>query len=203
MAKKIFKKVTSPRGEALYAYLKKPEEYEGEAVGYTIQVKFSKEDTDKLIAVHEAELEAAKKSDQFKSKKWNSPRLGYREDKDGDIVFKFKMKHEFKSKAGETIHRTVPVFDAKGNPIDVSVGNGSTIRIAYQIIPYHKSSANCGLSLFMDAVQVIELVEYGGSATVAGGFGFEAEEGYEGKTAGDTFDEMVEGDEESASDGDF
>lgn len=177
MAKVNFKRVTSPRGEALYPYLKSPEVYEGQEVGYTIQVKFSKEDTDKLIALLEEELESVKNSSEFKGKRWSrEPHMGFREDKNGDIVFKFKTKATITTKSGETIKRTVPVFDSKGKPIDVTIGNGSVVRVAFQIVPYWKSSTNNGLSLYLDAVQVIELVEYNGGAS-ADAFGFEVEEG--------------------------
>lgn len=183
MATSKFKRVTSPRGEALYPYLKSPEVYEGQEVGYTIQVKFSKEDTDKLIALLEEELESVKNSSEFKGKRWSrEPHMGFREDKNGDIVFKFKTKATITTKAGETIKRTVPVFDSKGKPIDVTIGNGSVVRVAFQIVPYWKSSTNNGLSLYLDAVQVIELVEYNGGAN-ADAFGFDVEEdGYVGGT---------------------
>lgn len=177
MAKANFKRVTSPRGEALWAYLKNPEVYEGQEVGYTIQVKFSKEDTDKMIALLEEELESAKNSTEFKGKKWSrDPRLGFREDANGDIIFKFKTKASITTKTGDVVKRTVPVFDSAGKPIDVSLGNGSVVRVAFQIVPYWKSSTNNGLSLYLDAVQVIKLVEYngGGNATA---FGFDVEEG--------------------------
>jgi hypothetical protein len=180
MAKANFKRVTSPRGEALYPYLKAPEVYEGEEVGYTIQVKFSKEDTDKILGILEEELESAKNSSEFKGKRWSKePRMGFREDQNGDIVFKFKTKATITTKAGDTVKRTVPVFDAKGKPVDVTIGNGSVVRVAFQIVPYWKSSTNNGLSLYLDAVQVIELVEYKGGGN-ASAFGFGEEDGFVG-----------------------
>lgn len=180
MAKANFKRVTSPRGEALYPYLKAPEVYEGEEVGYTIQVKFSKEDTDKILAILEEELESAKNSSEFKGKRWSKePRMGFREDQNGDIVFKFKTKATIKTKAGDVVKRTVPVFDAKGKPVDVTIGNGSVVRVAFQIVPYWKSSTNNGLSLYLDAVQIIELVEYKGGGNAAA-YGFGEEEGFVG-----------------------
>ncbi|SHJ81927.1 DUF2815 family protein [Propionispora hippei] len=183
MAKANFKRVTSPRGEALYPYLKAPEVYEGEEVGYTIQVKFSKEDTDKVLAILEEELESAKNSSEFKGKRWSKePRMGFREDQNGDIVFKFKTKATIKTKAGDIVKRTVPVFDAKGKPVDVTIGNGSVVRVAFQIVPYWKSSTNNGLSLYLDAVQVIELVEYKGGGN-ASSFGFGEEDGFVGSDA--------------------
>ena len=181
MAKSNFKRIVSPKGEALYPHLKTPETYEGQEVGYTIQVKFSKEDTDKLIELLEQELEAAKTSSDYKGKRWpNAPRMGYREDQNGDIIFKFKTKATITTKAGDTIKKTVPVFDAKGNPVDVNLGNGSIVRVAFQVIPYWKSSTNAGLTLYLDAVQVIKLVEYNGGGSFDS-FGFTAEDGFVAK----------------------
>lgn len=199
-----FLKITSPRGEAFYAYLKNPEMYDGEVVGLTIQAKFSQADTDKLIAQLEKELNRAKGDAQFKDKKWaKEPFLGYREKDNGDIIFKFKTKHEFK-KGDEVIKRTVPVYDSKGRPIDVNIGNGSIIRVAFQVVPYWKSLKNNGLTLFMDAIQVIELKEYSGGAD-ADAFGFEEEDGYEAGNSAevDRFDDDITGDQEVDSDQEF
>ena len=204
MAKANFKRVTSPRGEALYPYLKAPEVYEGEEVGYTIQVKFSKEDTDKVLAILEEELESAKNSSEFKGKRWSKePRMGFREDQNGDIVFKFKTKATIKTKAGDIVKRTVPVYDSVGKPVDVAIGNGSVVRVAFQIVPYWKSSTNNGLSLYLDAVQVIELIEYngGGNATA---FGFDVEEGgFVGGSANPFDDEDVAPCEDAGKDEEF
>lgn len=106
--------------------------------------------------------------------------MGYREDQNGDIIFKFKTKATITTKAGDTIKKTVPVFDAKGNPVDVPIGNGSIVRVAFQVIPYWKSSTNAGLTLYLDAVQVIKLIEYncGGSFD---SFGFTEEDGFVAK----------------------
>ena len=193
MAKNVFTKITSPRGAALYPFLKTPEVYEGQEVGYTIQAMFSKEDTDRIIEALEKELDKAKKSDSFKGKKWSrDPHMGYRENKDGDIVFKFKTKATVKTRSGEEVKRTVPVFDAKGNSIDVAIGNGSIVRIAFQVVPFHKSSTLNGVTLFLDAVQVIELVEYGGNNNNANAFGFDEEEGYTSDNVANQFDDEEE-----------
>ena len=176
--KSTLTKGKTPKGMAMYPYLKNPETYEGNEIGYTIQLILSEKDTKSFIAILEKELSVAQ-AETFKGKKWaRTPHLSYRENSDGDIVFKFKTKHVIKTKAGDEIKRTVPIFDSKGKPIDVSIGNGSIVRLAYTIIPYHKSSTNNGLTLYLDAVQVINLVEYQGTHSTAEAFGFEEEEGY-------------------------
>ena len=125
----------------------------------------------------EEELEAAKNASEFKGKKWTNARLGSREDKNGDIVFKFKTKTSYTSKTGEVKQRTIPIFDAKGNPIKGDIGHGSVCRVRFTVSPYHKSAVNCGLTLYLDAVQCIEYKEPGGFNASA--FGFDKEEGYD------------------------
>lgn len=182
MAKSNYLKITSDRGEALYAYLKTPEVYEGEAIGYTIQAKFGQKATEALINKLEEELDRAKSDGQYAGKKFlKEPNMGYREKENGDIIFKFKTKHEYK-KGDEIIKRTVPVFDANGKPIDVNIGNGSVVKIAFSVIPYWKSVKSNGISLFLDAVQVLDLKEYSGGGN-ADAFGFAKEEGYVGQEA--------------------
>ena len=184
MAKSNFLKVTSPKGEAFYPYLKSPEMYEGNPVGFTIQAAFGKKDTEALIKTLEAELERAKGDPAFKGKTWQKePAMGYREKPDGTIMFKFKTKHEYE-RDGETVKRKVPVFDAKGKPDnDVNIGNGSTVKIAFQVVPFWKSARNNGVTLYLDAVQVLELKEYSGGGS-AGAYGFCEEEGYEAEPDG-------------------
>ncbi len=168
--------ITTPKGTAQYPKLRTPEYYEGAEVGYTIQMLFSQEDTDKLLSILDEELEAAKGLSEFKGKKWTNARNGSREDKNGDTVFKFKTKSSYTTKAGETKQRVIPIFDAKGTPIKGDIGHGSVCRVRFTVNPYHKSANNCGLTLYLDAVQVIEFKEPGGVS--ADKFGFTEEDGY-------------------------
>lgn len=169
-------KITTPKGTALYPHLRRPETYEGAEVGYTIQMRFSQEDTDKLIEVLGNELDAAIGSSDFKGKKWQNPRLGTKEDKNGDTIFKFKTKTSYKTKAGDTVQRIVPIFDAKGKPIKGDIGTGSICKVRFTVNAYHKSASNCGLTLYLDAVQVIDFKEPGGAS--AESYGFDVEDGF-------------------------
>ena len=183
MAKSKWKQVVSPKGLAFWAKLKTQEEYKGKPTGkYSMIVKFSKEDTDRLLAVIEAEYQELKKTaDCFKGvkpAKGSIPNFGTREGKDGDIEFKFTTKAEVTTKTGEVLKKTVPVFDAKGKHIDVNIGNGSTVRVSFSIAPKYIDSCKYGVSLYLDAVKVLDLVEFGTSGQNEQAFGFEEEEGY-------------------------
>lgn len=169
----------TPIGTAFFPHLRTPEEFEGNEIGYTCKIILSKEETDNLENFLLKELEAAKQSEEFKGKKWSSePSMGTGETKDGETYFKFKKKASYVSKkTREVVHTTVPIFDSKGKPLpkDIEIGNGSRVRVAYSILPFHMSKVNNGLSLRLEAVQVIELRQYGANAE---NFGFKEEEGY-------------------------
>lgn len=99
----------------------------------------------------------------------------------GNVVFKTKLKARIKSRKGETYSQSVSVVDAKKKPMngDQMVGNGSTIKVAVEPVPYvMQSTKQVGVSLRLKALQVIELVEYGSPSTDSI---FEEEEGFVAK----------------------
>ena len=204
MAKREFTIGVTPKGSLLFPHIYEPETYEGKDVGYTVNIKFDQKETDALMAVIDAELEKAKHSIKLKpGQKWSAePFLGYREDKDGDIVFKFKANSHYTTKSGETHKVTIPVFDAHGKPIKdpLSIGNGTIAKVAYTLVPYWISKVVNGIKLRLDAVQIIDLKEYGEKD--AKGYGFGEEEG--GFSAPEEVDDSPYADEEDTDeDGEF
>lgn len=178
------KVMVTPKGTAMWAHLDKPEEFNGSIVGYTITFVPSKEDADKLINQLEEVLEEAKQDERFKGRKWAAESLmGYKEDADGNIVFKFKQKVSYVDKMGQTHKLGVRIFDSIGNPIDprkTIIGNGSIVRVAFVPVPFNVNKNINGLSMKLRAVQVLKLEEYKkkdythmdsfGFSKVAGGF---------------------------------
>lgn len=178
------KVMVTPKGTAMWAHLDKPEEFNGSIVGYTITFVPSKEDADKLINQLEEVLEEAKQDERFKGRKWAAePLMGYKEDADGNIVFKFKQKVSYVDKMGQTHKLGVRIFDSIGNPIDprkTIIGNGSIVRVAFVPVPFNVNKNINGLSMKLRAVQVLKLEEYKkkdythmdsfGFSKVAGGF---------------------------------
>lgn len=198
--KRDYTQGTTPKGSVLFAHVFTPETYDGKEVGYTIQLKLNEIETKAFMAVIDEELEKAKHSIKLKpGQKWAAePFLGYREDKDGDIVFKFKTASTITTKAGETLTRTVPVFDAHGRPIKekINIGNGTIARVAYTLIPYWVSKVVNGIKLRLEAVQIIDLKEFGekeasgyGFANEEDGFSFEEKKDEESTPFDDTEDE--------------
>lgn len=172
-------KVKSPIGKLSWACLREPEEFQGKSTGkLSIRAQFSKDESEALISMIEQAWEAYAQAEKFKAPRNSVPQLGYSETQAGDIQFKFKTVASFTSKSGETIKRIVPVFDAKGKPVasTVRIGNGSLGRVAFTLSPFI-SGAVYGVSLQLDAVQLLKLEEYGAN-TDASQFGFEEEEGF-------------------------
>lgn len=180
MSKHDFTNGVTPKGSLLFPHIYEPETYEGKDVGYTVNIKFDQKETDALIAVIDKELEKAKHSIKLKpGQKWSAePFLGYKEDKEGDIVFKFKANSHYTTKSGDMHKVTIPVFDAHGTPIKepLSIGNGTIAKVAYTLVPYWISKVVNGIKLRLDAVQIIDLKEYGQKSAKV--FGFGEEEGF-------------------------
>lgn len=206
MAKREFTTGVTPKGSLLFPHIYEPEQYEGKDVGFTVNIKFDQKETDALIAVIDKELEKAKHSIKLKpGQKWSAePFLGYKEDKDGDIVFKFKANSHFTTKSGETHKVVIPVFDAHGTPIKdpLSIGNGTIAKVAYTLVPYWISKVVNGIKLRLDAVQIIDLKEYGQKD--AKGFGFGEEAGFSAPPDSDaTEDDSTFAEETDEDDGEF
>lgn len=69
--------------------------------------------------------------------------------------------------------KPVVVVDAKKNPVLKAVYGGSQVRVSTKAAAYSVGNV-CGVKLYLNAVQVIELVTAGG-----GGNDFDVEDGYE------------------------
>lgn len=180
MTKINYKQITTPVGTAVYPHLRTTEVFEGADSGkYTCGIKLDDAATKKLMQTIENEWEMAKKSPDFDGKRFGRntvPSLGFSEDKDGEIRFRAKTSAVIKTKAGEVIEKTVPVFDAKNKPLaeDMEVGNGSKIRLCMLLRPFYASSSIYGIQLLLKAVQVLEYVSPTIGDVSASECGFEA-----------------------------
>ena len=177
-------KMLSPVGEVKFVSLDKPDtklaksEDEGK---YRVSLVLDPKD-----AGHKKFLAKLKKLAEEKHPKGRKP---YKEDKDRDGVETGKILVSFQSTYKPK------VFDKYGQdiPEDVVVGNGSVCQMCF-VPAYYEVTVNKGMTLYIQAVKVIELVEFGGRT--AEDFGFDVEEapedaGFEGVEEGDDegFDE--------------
>lgn len=189
----------TPAGLAKYAFISKPETWQGTEVGYSVQIKMSEEDTKAFMEQLTDELEKAKESIELKpGKRWSKePSMSMRTDAEGNILFKFKAKTTITTRGGETIKRSIPVVDAKGHPMHItSLGDGSIIKVAYSASPYWMSNNQNGMTLYLRAIQVLKYVPYGGGTAESFGFSTD-EDGY------DVTEDAAEDEEFVADDAEF
>lgn len=170
---------TTSKGKAYYPNLRSPNIYEGTDLGYDCKLLLPNDKAMELEMFLRKELAKAAESPEFAGKNLDASDafIGKGETEEGETYFKFKTKSTYKNKAGGIINRVIPIFDAHGKPFpaDKDVGHGSIVRINYAILPFWKSRKIKGLSLILNAVQVIDLVERGGGNGF-NSFGFEDEE---------------------------
>ena len=70
-------------------------------------------------------------------------------------------------------------FDAKGKLVEheSNLGNDSLVRVSFVPNPYTNVGGRTGVSFYLQAIQIIELVEYRGGDSDY--YGFEEEDGYQ------------------------
>ena len=167
------------RGKAYWAHVHSPETYEGKQLGYSIMVKI---DDDKLEALknklenlfNEAETTMAKKPNRKKPMN-----LSIKEDSKAGECIKAKTLHYYKNReTGEITPKTLPVFKKNGEPLEqgVQIGNGSEVIINVTPSPYVVNPSTYGVQLRLNAVQVLDLVEYGARSAQTFGFDIEDDE---------------------------
>lgn len=212
-------RITSPKGIAKYPRVNTPDtKFDSDGV-YRIQLLLDPDDPgvkeflaqlDELAdaAVKAAKVELEKNGKKASAK--NVQRMApYKEevDADGEPTGKIEVSAKRKAvyrKDDKVITFDVKLFDAKGRPVDpekVRVYGGSVVRISCTARPYYVAGMKtAGISLDLQAVQIIELAEREDNAKF---FGFEEEDGFEVDEAasgdsdgGDEEDEAGEDDEE-------
>ena len=191
-----FKKMTTPKGTALYPNLNSPDtKFVPEGV-YSCKMVFDPSDPEwaafkeKICAMVDEVMEYYK-AEKPKVKKKLKAHYPFVEETDengeetGREIFQTpKQNAVIRRKSDDKIIKmTVPLFDSKGKEIDpkaMFVGNGTVLKCAIQPAPFHKNDDNSvGLALRLKAVQVIQ---------VASGPSF-ADMGFEEEEDGFEFDE--------------
>lgn len=157
----------TPKGVAKYPHITERDTGHKYSSGkYDTQIILSKEDAAPLMAQFKA---------LAKEKGLKDPKLPFKIEEDGNVVFKAKSEYQ------------PAIIDARGKkmekvPAGLRIRGGSTIRIAGAVNVYDK-----GVSLWLNQVQILELVSDQSA--------FEADEG--GSFSADDF-----ADEDSAFAGD-
>lgn len=109
----------------------------------------------------------------------------------GEYRWRFKTSAFAEDKAtGKKRKRTIPVFDSMNQAVHLKEepGNGTTVRVSFTCAPYFVEGQGMGgLSLYLNAVQILKLVRFGERDATS--YGFTAEEDGEGFTASEVVDE--------------
>ena len=163
MAKKI---VVLPKGTAAYPYLTRPDTKFGSKKGFKMDhINNTKDVTDLLDELEDFMLEEFGKTKAAKAHRcWKI------DEEKGTVTFKTASTYQ------------PSIADIKGNdaPANIKVGGGSTVKTKVTFETY--SGEKIGITAYLNAVQVLKLVEFGG-----GGFGDssdEVEDGYESTNEG-------------------
>lgn len=116
----------------------------------------------------------------------------------GMLVFRAKQKALIRIKGKDPFEKTVKVFDARQNEMtNKNIGRGTKLKIAGTCNPFvMPANKIVGITVWLEAVQVLELHEFGGQD--AGDYGFATEEGFteerpEGAEAFDPSAEVLDG----------
>lgn len=178
-------KFTTPTGIAQFPWITEPDTRFNADGDYKVNLLLSEADAAPVIAKLEkvwADFQGSLTGP--KSKKAPSS-MGfdkeYTEDGDetGNVIFKIKTKAKFTKKDGSVVTRKVDCFDAKGQPFTPdNLWGGSKIKVNVTAIGYD-AGGNLGVTLKMNAVQVIELNAGGGNSQ---SYGFGEEEGFTANT---------------------
>lgn len=189
MAKIKYQQIRTAKGIAVYPSIHKEATFKDPDSGKTTptgkfecKIILDDKDAKKMVAqLEKVWQEAVNNPAQYglrasimsKVGEGEDPNLGFYENKDGDIVFKTSCKTKWTNREGKECPITVTVFDAKAKPTNVEVTGGSTIKLQITLVPYAMTKSNYGISLRLEAVQLLELKEWTSNP-------FDAEDGYEG-----------------------
>jgi len=167
------------RGIAVFPHLNEPDTKFNEDGVYQTQLQLDPEASEKLITVLEKIRDDAYKAEckDKKKPKLKKADLPFTEETDeegeptGNYLFRFKLPA--KTKRG--LEQRPVLVDSKVQPMVENIGSGSQLLIEFDPYTWFVPALGVGMTLRLKGVQVLELVEYKGSARCS----FEASEGFE------------------------
>lgn len=215
--KKEKQSFTTPKGTLLFASIKEidygTEDYPCKEGRFKVTLSLPKKEAKVLLGKLEAEIDNAKEAAQeaFEDlKPQTRKKLGemrfndvaqeeYDADENptGNYRFVFRTSAFYKTKDGTEKKKTVPVFDSLNQPVKLpdEIGNGSIGRIAFTVSPYFVEGTGVGgLSLYLNAIQLVDYQRPGERSAEAYGFEVDEEDGFVAS--------QVEGDADDAANDD-
>lgn len=198
-----FKKMyITPQGEASYPHIVEPQTKFKEDGEYNVTMYFDEKSGGEFVeslneAYNQACEEAKEKYEEQKPQyKKDNPDINfeqfYREEVDdngfstGRIFVRFKCKAKIKTKDNKIFEKKVAIYDRYNQPMPVEkakkVSSGSIMKVAFKASPYFvPAGCKVGISLNLEAVQVIEAKEWDGTRSAAD-YGFQSFEDDDGAT---------------------
>ena len=204
------KMLVTPKGSAEWVKLWTPDVKFNPLGLYTINLKVAEDEAEALTTELNRQVDACYNSELKKNPKLKTKmtkRVPYEVclDDDGEetgfVEFKIKMKARVEMKNGDSFTQKPVVYDAKGQPItkEISIGNGSICKVAFETVPYMLASTKeASVSLRLKSVQLIELREFNSEENP-----FDTEEGYTFEEDTSPFSEQAATTIPQASEGDF
>lgn len=205
-------KKTSPVGQAQWFKLVTPDQkYNKYSVDLVV------EDSPEIRAIidmmeemKESKLAEQKEADPKKAKKVVmsintpiEPQVNDNGEETGKFIMKFRDGSEGKKKDGTIYKKAAPtIFDKSAKPISKSeletmrVPNGSSMKVAFDMVPYYVPSIGVGVTLKPKAAMILKLEQVAQAAD----FGFSPSEFAE---QDDSDHEEFSSEEESDADSDF
>ena len=179
--------VTTPKGKAVWPRIDTPDTKFDEDGVYSCKLHVSESEFKAFEALIQPKLDAAYKEEcsrqgKDKIRMAASSPLRINDEGDHEIYAKQKAKVHLKPKddgTPRTLEFSIAVYDSRGNKIKApKIGSGSTLKMQVEVNTWFVPSQGFGYTLRLRAVQVLELIEYGGGDS-SFGFGAEAD-GYVG-----------------------
>lgn len=177
----------TPAGVAKWPHLTKPDFKFKDAGEFHTKLRIGAEDFENTMKpiIDEIYEDAVKKAKALNAKEKKKPPKVldlpyYKDEEANEYEVSFKAKYSWIDRATqEKKTRLVPIFNAAGTPMkgeSLKIGNGTTMRVSYVIDPFH-TALGVGVSLKLEGVKILNLVEYGANAE-SYGFGEDESEAY-------------------------
>ncbi len=176
MRNKTQQRFTTPQGTAVWPHLNTPDRKfigEGDPGVFKTDLRVPQEDCRELLEQMESVRDQWCEQEGYTNKAplpWKDE-LGPDGAPTGNVLIRFKQKESIRV-GSDIVPMRIRLVDAAKNPVDATIGGGSTIRIAFNARGWNATSGY-GITLHPTAVQVINLVEASGGANDLGDFDVE------------------------------
>jgi hypothetical protein len=185
--------LVTPQGEAFWAKVFEPEEDrfdEGKPRQWSISLSLPSGSKAAILLMSDLEYNYGVLHGETKPSKHAWP---FREELDADGAATGKIEFRFKRNEVTTKGKPVPppiVCDAKkapwpSGPDAPLIGNGSLVKVAYRVWGWEDKFGKAGISLALEAVQVLKLVAYDRPDPMDS---FAEEDGYQASRTADALD---------------